>query len=346
MITLTVNGKQVKASQGMTVLEAAKSGGIYIPTLCYHPDLAPYGACRLCLVEIEGMRGFPTSCTTPASDGMVVRTNTPQIQELRRDILELIITEHPYTCLTCPTNRRCELQEVASNIGVEEITLPPIHKDLPVYKDDPFFERDYNLCILCGRCVRVCDEVRGAGAIAFTYRGSQALIGTAFGWSLQDSGCQFCGACVDTCPTGALVERSRKWKGLAERSVITTCPYCGVGCQLELHIKEDRIIEVIPKRENTVNQGQACVKGRFGITEFVYHPERLTTPLIKRNGIFEEATWDEALDLIANKLSDCCGGNEVAVISSAKSTNEDNYIAQKFARAVLGTNNIDHCARL
>ncbi len=346
MINLVIDNKQIEVQEGTTVLEAANKGGIYIPTLCYHPSLSPYGACRLCVVEIEKMRGLPTACTTPAGNGMVVKTNTPQLQEFRRGVLELVITEHPYACLTCPANGRCELQKVASYVGVKEITLPSTYKELPVHNEDPFFDRDYNLCILCGRCVRVCQEVRGAGAIAFTYRGSQSLVGTAFDGPLQDAGCQFCGACVDVCPTGALLERSRKWEGpAAERTVVSTCPYCGVGCQLELQLKGDRIIEVTPNQENAVNRGQACVKGRFGIAEFVHHPERLTTPLVKKDGAFVETSWDAALDIIANKLASY-QKDEVAVISSAKCTNEDNYVAQKFTRAVLGTNNIDHCARL
>jgi len=369
-INLTIDDQQVEAEPGMTVLEAAKEAGIYIPTLCYHPSLSPYGGCRLCVVEIEKMRGFPTSCTTPAGNDMVISTNTPQLQEFRRGVFELLLSEHPHHCLdcwrrercgpfdiclrslnvtercvTCPKNKRCELQQLSDYIGVAASTLPYTYKELPIHREDPFFERDYNLCILCGRCVRVCQEVRGAGAIAFTARGSDALIGTAFDRSLQESGCQFCGACIDACPTGALMERNLKWQGMPEREVITTCPYCGVGCQLALQIRGDRIIEVTPQEENEVNRGQACVKGRFGIQEFVHSPERLTTPLVKKNGKLVKATWDEALDLVAGKLANY-KADEVAVISSAKATNEDNYVAQKFARAVLGTNSIDHCARL
>jgi predicted molibdopterin-dependent oxidoreductase YjgC len=345
IINLTIDGQPVKAKEGNTVLEAARQAGIYIPTLCYHPSLTPYGACRLCIVEIENLRGFPTACTTPVNNGMVVRTDTTQLRELRRNIFELILAEHPQQCITCPKNLRCELQELASRIGVEELTLPPIRKDLPVYEDSPFFERNYNLCVLCGRCVRVCQEVRGNGAIAFTYRGSQALVGTAFNKTLQEAGCQFCGACVDVCPTGALIDRSNKWLGLPERTVITTCPYCGVGCQLSLEVNAGKVSRSVPVLENSVNQGQACVKGRFGIAEFVHHPERLTTPLVRRNGEFVEVNWDEALEIVAKNLKKY-KGNKFAFFSSAKCTNEENYLAQKFTRMVMKTNNVDHCARL
>jgi len=301
---------------------------------------------------------------------MRLRTETPQLQELRRNILELVLTEHPHSCLICerkeqckpyhiciqkvavttgctmcPKNGRCELQKVVDAVGLKEVSLPYTYRELPILKDSPFFDRDYNLCILCGRCVRVCQDIRGAGAITFTYRGPKALVGTAFDYTLKEAGCQFCGACVDVCPTGALVERAVKWEGLPDYDVITTCPYCGVGCQLKLEVKRGRIISSVPVLESVVNRGQACVKGRFGITEFVHHPQRLTAPLIKQDGKFVPMSWDDALNFVAERLKSY-RGDQFALISSAKITNEENYLAQKFARAVMGTNNVDHCARL
>lgn len=392
-MNVTIDDKTITVEQGITILEAARSAGIYIPALCSHSHLpssrsvkpfdivyrgsqelkndgsaTEYEGCQLCLVKIDGVDELVTSCTTEVTDGMVVHTNTPEIQQKRRDNLKPILAEHPNVCLACdrkedcdpfrgsirkaevvtgcefcPNNLRCELQEVAEYIGVDPATPSYEFKNLPVVKDDPFFERNYNLCIGCTRCVRACQDVRGNSAIGLVFRNGTVVVGSKAP-TLEESGCQFCGACVDVCPTGALTEWANKWEGVAQDKILTTCPYCGVGCQLEIETKNARIIRVNPI-ENAVNEGQACVKGKFGILEYVHHPERLRIPLIKRNGEFEEATWDEALDVIAERMASY-NPNEVAVISSAKATNEDNYVAQKFARAVLGTNNVDHCARL
>jgi len=326
----------------MTVLEAAQAAGIYIPTLCSDPDLEPYGACRLCVVEIEKMRGLPTACTTPATDGMIVHTETPAVNEVRCTTVELLIADHPSDCLTCPKNQQCDLQKVAAYLGITEQRFRKTTRQLPVDASNPFFDHDPNYCVLCGKCVRICDEVLGVGAWALTFRGYASQVSTFGDRPILESNCVSCGECVVHCPVGALTPKDALQP---TREVETTCVYCGVGCGIYLGIRNEQVISVRGRRENTVNKGYLCVKGRFGINEFIHHPERLTTPLIRRDGELTEATWDEALELIAKKLASY-GKDEVAVISSAKCTNEDNYVAQKFARAVLGTNNVDHCARL
>jgi len=366
-IKLTINGKEVEARKGMTVLEAARAADIYIPTLCYDPDLEPYGACRLCIVEIEGMRGFPTTCTTPATDGMVVHTDTSAVNRVRRTTLELLVADHPAECLTCyskprckpldvcmrafpltsrcvgcPQNGQCELQKVVDYLGITKLRFRKTTRSLPVDTSNPFFDFDPNDCILCGRCVRTCNEITGVEAIDLAYRGYDTKVSTFDDKPLLESICKSCGECVIHCPTGALTPKAARQP---TREVETVCPYCGVGCGIYLGIRNERVITVRGSRENTANDGRLCVKGRFGISEFIHHPERLTTPLIRRNGKLTEATWDEALDLVASKLASY-RSDEVAVISSAKCTNEENYVIQKLARVALGTNNVDHCARL
>jgi predicted molibdopterin-dependent oxidoreductase YjgC len=341
LLDIVINGKALKAKRGSTVLEAAEAAGIYIPTLCHHAYLSPTGSCRLCAVEVEGMRGLPCACTLSVAPGMAARTETPRLAEFRRGLVEDIVREHPRDCLICPENMRCELQRVATYVGLGPVPFAPRASDL---KDlGTFFSRDYSLCIRCGRCVRVCHEVRGNKAIYFLLDEKGLSVGTPMGRSLMDSGCRFCGACVDVCPTGALVDKRQR--GLPERMVKTICPYCGVGCQLDLEIRDGKIMQAIPDAHGPANHGQACVKGRFGIPEFVHSPDRLVSPLVRRDGELVETSWDDALDMVASKLKSYAP-DEVAVIASAKCTNEENYLLQKFARSVLGTHNIDHCARL
>ncbi len=366
-ITLTIDGKTVEVASGATVLEAAKSVGIYIPTLCYFEDLEPYGGCRLCVVEIEKMRGMPIACTTPATDGMVVKTNSPDLLNVRRTALELLLSNHPCECLTCdrrkkcgpndiclrsvgvtdrcalcPSNGDCELQKVAEYLDFHEMRLPHNPREYPVDTSNPFFVLDRNKCILCARCVRACNEITGVGAIDMAYRGSQMKVATLGDKPLMESICKSCGECMVRCPVGALAPKDMS---RPDSEVKTTCPYCGVGCEMYLGIKDGRIVSVRGDKEGKANKSRLCVKGRFGIKEFVHSPERLTKPLIRKNGVLEEATWDEALNYVAQKLAGFTG-DEIAVLASAKSTNEDNYVIQKFARAVLHTNNVDHCARL
>jgi len=341
-IRLNIDGKEVKAKPGMTVLEAARANAIYIPALCYDPDLEPHGGCRLCIVDIEGIRGMPTACTTPVSNGMTVKTSTPEINQVQRNIIELILADHPLDCLTCVKNKRCELQDVAAYLGITERRMHRTASERPVDDSNPFFTLDRNYCILCQRCTRTCDEITGINAIEIINRGYDSSVGTFGDGSLMESICRSCGECVARCPVAALVPKDNI---MPTSEVETTCPYCGVGCMLYLGLRDSKIVSVRGSRNSMANNGRLCVKGRYGIADFVHHEDRLTTPLIKENGGFREVDWDEALDLVAGKLA-AYSSDEIAVIASAKCTNEDNYVVQKFTRAVLGTNNLDHCARI
>jgi formate dehydrogenase alpha subunit len=342
MIKLRIDDREIKAAEGQTVFEAARDAGIYIPNLCYAPDLKPYGGCRLCVVEIEKMRGLPTACTTPAAEGMVVRTDSPALADARRSVLDLLLAEHPLDCLSCVKNLRCELQQVAAYLGFTERKLPHTNRVQAVDDSNPFFTLDRNYCILCARCVRACDEVTGNNAIELIDRGYDSRVGTVADRPIVETNCRACGECVVHCPVAALVPTDYV---KPDGEVSTICPYCGVGCGLNLELRSGKIVGVSGDEANPASKGRLCVKGRYGVREFVHHPERLRIPLIKREGNFVETGWDEALEYVCSKLARY-QPEEVAVIASAKATNEENYLIQKFARAVLSTNTVDHCARL
>jgi len=345
-LSFVLDGRSVETTAGKSVLEAALDAGVYIPHLCHSPLLEGYGACRLCLVEIEGARGAVAACTTLVRDGMTVRSETDQVNSLRRATTSLIISEHVGDCLTCSANQRCELQKVARHVGISEMPARRSERqEGQIDSSNPFFELDRGKCVLCGLCVRICHEVRGRGAIDILNRGFDSVVAPFGGQTMLESVCESCGACVDVCPVGALTAKDETLPPVEE--VKTICPYCGVGCILLVGTRGGRIVSVRPD-ESAVNRGQLCVKGRFGL-EFVGAPDRLTTPLVRRNGELQPATWDEALDIVASRFSEIKakhGAEALAGLASAKCTNEENYLFQKLVRAVFGTNNVDHCARL
>ncbi|MCL4464499.1 MAG: formate dehydrogenase subunit alpha [Chloroflexi bacterium] len=342
MIPLTVDGKPVEVGRGSTILDAANKLGIYIPQLCKDPRQRPLGACRTCLVQIEGRSGFPPSCATLARPGMVVHTDTPEVVRLRRGIIELTLAMHEAKPHEKYGQRECELEVAARTHQADPLRFKRI---LRTSLDDsnPFWVIDMDLCILCGRCIVACQDVQHIGAIAFIHRGFDTKVGTFGDDPLIKSVSTNCGQCVSSCPTGAI--RPKKQHGIVTKEVSTICPYCGVGCGLNLQVDEKHqvIVNSLDSPQNPSSQGMLCVKGRFGF-EYVYHPERLKTPLIKRDGKFEPATWEEALDLVATRFVEYRG--QFVAFGSAKATNEDNYVLQKFVRGVMGTNNIDHCQRL
>jgi predicted molibdopterin-dependent oxidoreductase YjgC len=362
-VKLTIDGRSVEVEGGTTVLQAAQQAGVFVPTLCADPALRSFGACRLCIVEIESLRGLPTACTTPVSEGMRVRTTSPQIDNERRMIVELLLSDHPSDCLTCVKNTRCELQTVAAYIGVHERRIRGERRAYDVDNSNPFYGRDLEKCILCGKCVRACDELQARQAIHFGYRGFATKITTLYDMPLWDSTCESCGRCVDMCPTAALFDKAWLTSGLPTSETRSICSYCGVGCGLVLETRNGRVISVRGDRDNPTNRGHTCVKGRFG-HGYIHSPDRLTHPLIRRslaerlglsgpasplNDRFIETDWETALDLVAETLATVrrqSGPEALAFVTSAKCTNEENYLIQKLARGVVGTHNIDHCARL
>jgi len=346
MATLTINGRTITVPDTMTILEAASRHGIAIPTLCKHPKLTPFGGCRLCLVEVNGAPRPVASCTTTVAEGMEVRTSTPEIESLRKMVVELLLSDHPNDCMVCEAAGSCRLQDLAYAYGARGLEYAGERRRYAKRDGNPFIERDLEKCVLCGRCVKVCDEVQGVEAIDFGYRGFKSKICTAYE---DDLSCEFCGQCVAVCPTGAL--GGKAWAGKARlqgtRAVDTVCPYCGTGCNVTAHVAGNEIVRITSK-PGTWNEGWLCVKGRFGY-DFVGSPERLTTPLVRRKGKLEPASWEEALGHVAARLEEIRarhGADAIGGLSSARCTNEENFLFQKFMRAVVGTNNVDHCARL
>ena len=374
MVTLKIDNKKITVRKLSTILDAARKLDIPIPTLCHHPELSPYGGCRLCIVEIKGSPKPVAACTSFAREGMEVITTSPVLEKLRRTTLELILSDHPNDCMVCERAGDCKLQELAYLYGIRENRFIGERRIYAKKDNNPFLERDMEKCILCGQCVRICDEIQGVGAIDFAYRGLKTKICPPFE---KDLNCEFCGQCVAVCPTGALTGKMWTQKGRQNFiEVETVCPYCGCGCNLTLYVNRNQIIRVSSK-EDTINEGWLCAKGRFGYG-FVHSPDRLKKPLIRiapkesqesgvrsqelgnkhqmkdsslvtyHSSLFKEVSWEEAFDYIAKKLKEIkekYGPDSISGLSSARCTNEENYLFQKFMRAVIGTNNVDHCAR-
>lgn len=355
--TAQINGQSFAIVPGETILQFVRryKGKDYVPTLCDAPNLEPFGSCRVCSVEV-GRIGNGThlktvaSCHTPVEEGMLVFTESESIQRLRKNIVELVLTDHPLDCLTCEVNGNCELQDVAARVGIRKVRYPAgkVHTDRPKDLSHPYMTSDLSKCIMCYRCVRACDEVQGQLVLSVMGRGFDSQIIKGMNESFFDSDCVSCGACSQACPTSAIHDIYQSKALVGQDKVRTVCTYCGVGCNLEVSVKNDKVLSIQAPFDAEVNQGHTCLKGRYAFA-FYKHPDRLQYPMIRKNGQLERVTWDEAFDYLATRLTEIKskhGGDAVAGISSSRCTNEENYLMQKFIRACFGTNNIDGCARV
>ena len=352
-VRLEVDGKPVEVPEGSSVMYATSIVETQIPKLCATDSLEPFGSCRLCLVEIEGRRGTPASCTTPVAAGMQVRTQTRRLADLRRGVMELYISDHPLDCLTCPANGHCELQDMAGAVGLREVRYGydgANHLDAEKDTSNPYFTFDPSKCIVCSRCVRACEETQGTFALTIDGRGFESVIAAGMNEPFMDSECVSCGACVQACPTSTLMEKSVYEHGQPDRTVITTCAYCGVGCSFKAEVKGNQVVRMVPNKDGQANHGHSCVKGRFAFG-YTTHPDRITTPMIRASieDPWKEVSWDEAFRHTAaefKRIQAKYGKDAVGGITSSRCTNEETFLVQKLVRAAFGNNNVDTCARV
>ena len=348
--TITIDGREIPFDHGRTILEVCKDEKIPIPTLCHDNRLKPYGGCRLCIVEVQGAPRPLTSCTTPAENGMVVTTQSEKLSRLRKTTLELLLSNHPKDCMVCEAAGDCELQELVYFHDVDMDRFKGESCDLPIRQDNWFISYDPKKCIVCGRCTRICNEVVMAGTISIVNRGFDSRPDTAFERRRTLDNCEFCGQCVSACPTGALTDRKSLGKGRVTEveRVKTTCSYCGTGCNFFLNVKDGKVVRVTSDYDAPVNHGNLCIKGRYGF-DFIHHEDRIKTPLIKEGDGFREASWDEALNLVADRfkeLIDKYGADAAGGFSSSRCSNEENFLLSKWVRCAVGSNNVDNCARV
>ncbi|TDD81643.1 formate dehydrogenase subunit alpha [Saccharopolyspora karakumensis] len=352
-VTVDIDGVPVTVPEGTSVMRAAAESGTDIPKLCATDSLEAFGSCRLCLVEIDGRKGTPASCTTPVAEGMKVSTQTPRLEKLRQGVMELYISDHPLDCLTCSANGDCELQDMSGVVGLRQVRYGyegAHHLDAPTDSSNPYFDFDASKCIVCSRCVRACDEVQGTFALTIEGRGFDSKVAAGAGDPFLESDCVSCGACVQACPTATLQEKSVVDLGMPTRSVLTTCAYCGVGCSFKAELRGDELVRMVPYKDGGANEGHSCVKGRFAFG-YATHPDRQLNPMIRERTTDEwrETDWETAISYVAEKFRDIQarhGSNAIGGITSSRCTNEEVYVVQKMVRAAFGNNNVDTCARV